>query len=201
MTDARRRALERRVRATAGLLDEAALLLERARSGDLPAERLALAALCGHPAAAAALDVAPEEGPLHGWPLRALARFDGPALVALAAGAAADLKAQVEALLATSPGADVRAAVLTVVTVEELVRRGTPDLTGRLEATASHAADEVQRLVLETEFEAAAVARAAREVARAAAALARGERPPSFKWLDWNERTRTAFLAHLLGAG
>ncbi|MBX3465907.1 MAG: hypothetical protein KF878_03285 [Planctomycetes bacterium] len=51
MSDARLRELERRWRRTGAVDDEALYLAERARAGDLAAERLALAAALGHEAA------------------------------------------------------------------------------------------------------------------------------------------------------
>jgi len=51
MSDARLRELERRLRASGAVADEAAWLRERARSGELAPERLALAARLGHAAA------------------------------------------------------------------------------------------------------------------------------------------------------
>lgn len=65
MSDARLRALERRVLQTGSVEDEAAWLTERVRAGDLARKRLKLAADCGHPPACAALDRALPE-PL-GW--------------------------------------------------------------------------------------------------------------------------------------
>lgn len=51
MADARLRDLERRWRASGSAQDEAAWLAARVQAGDLPAERLSLAALLGHEAA------------------------------------------------------------------------------------------------------------------------------------------------------
>ena len=48
MSDQRLRELERRWKETNSPDDEAAYLLERVRVGDLPRERLELAAYCGH---------------------------------------------------------------------------------------------------------------------------------------------------------
>lgn len=54
MSDARLREAERRWRETGSVDDEARFLLERVRVGDLPRERLELAAYCGNRAAGAA---------------------------------------------------------------------------------------------------------------------------------------------------
>lgn len=55
MTDARLRELERRWRETGAVEDEATLLRERVRAGNLVPDRLKLAAHCGHAASALAL--------------------------------------------------------------------------------------------------------------------------------------------------
>jgi hypothetical protein len=59
VTDERLRALERRWRETGATDDEAQYLQARARAGELDAERLALLAHCGHPAAERIVGVTP----------------------------------------------------------------------------------------------------------------------------------------------
>lgn len=55
MTDARLREVERAASCTGAVDDEARVLVERVRAGDLPRDRLDLAAHCGHEASRAAL--------------------------------------------------------------------------------------------------------------------------------------------------
>jgi hypothetical protein len=71
VSDSRLRDLERRWKETGAAEDEAAFLLERLRVGDLTAERLELAAHCGHPAGQLALGrpVQPR-GPVREWATR-----------------------------------------------------------------------------------------------------------------------------------
>lgn len=80
MSDEALRTLERRWRESGAIEDEAALLLERARRGDLTPERLELAAYCHHPAAVFARGGAsPSEGEeLESW-LRGLTERGRPA--------------------------------------------------------------------------------------------------------------------------
>lgn len=89
MSDRRLRELERQVRRGASPEEEARWLLERARTGELPGERLALAAWLGHAPARLALGGhaphAPQE--LESW-VRGLGRW-GPEALARAALAAA----------------------------------------------------------------------------------------------------------------
>lgn len=65
MTDERLRDLERRVEGVASVEDEARLLLERVRVGELARDRLGLAAYCGHEAGRLATGT-PPEAPLPG---------------------------------------------------------------------------------------------------------------------------------------
>ncbi|MEZ6187822.1 MAG: hypothetical protein R3F62_22785 [Planctomycetota bacterium] len=67
MTDLRVRELERRWQESGSVDDEAALLRERARVGDLEADRIELGAYLGHPAALVALGRSRDDRPIEDW--------------------------------------------------------------------------------------------------------------------------------------
>lgn len=84
MSDARLRELERRWRQAGSVADEAALLAERVRTGELPRERVELAAWCGLEAARAVASIeAPSRGS-RGWVEELFTRWGRVAAVQLA---------------------------------------------------------------------------------------------------------------------
>lgn len=203
MSDERLRQLERRWRETGAAGDEAAYLRERVRVGELPRERLELAAYCGHEAASGATGVC---GPrdLEQW-VAGLSRWDMQTAMR-AALAAARFAYPVWSRGLSSGMRDGEWVTEALRAAERCVLTPSSDNDRAAARAASDAFGAASESDLEGEVEGAA-AEACALAARAASAnsleaassaihfAARAESPPAVLSAIWDELTPWA-LGH-----